>query len=219
MTQTIQLFPLPNLVLFPYTDVPLHIFEPRYRQMIADIAEGDRVIGMMLLKENGESDYYANPDLYTDIYTIGCAGKIDRLVRLPDGRFNLVLQGLREFKVTREIRERPYRQAVVDWCAVAPEALELTDNAMAHLRELLISYIGEPAKEAWRAVVEQRGLRGAQLINFLCFHLDLSPLEKQTLLEALDQRAACLLDVLTFKLAERNMGPMGQGGGESGPQQ
>ncbi len=183
--------------------------------MIADIAEGERVIGMMLLKGNWESDYYA----YPDIYTIGCAGKIDRLVRMPDGRFNLVLQGLSEFRVTREIRERPYRQAVVDWCAVAPEALELTDKAMAHLRELLISYIGEPAKEAWRAVVEERGLRGAQLINFLCFHLDLNPLEKQTLLEALDQRAACLLDVLTFKLAERSAGPMGQGGGESGPQQ
>ncbi|HXR34676.1 MAG TPA: LON peptidase substrate-binding domain-containing protein [Candidatus Binataceae bacterium] len=215
MIQTIPLFPLPNLVLFPHTDVPLHIFEPRYRQMIADIAEGDRVIGMMLLKGNWESDYYA----YPDIYTIGCAGKIERLVRMPDGRFNLVLQGLSEFRVTREIRERPYRQAIVDWCAVAPEALELTDGTMAHLRELLISYVGEPAKEAWRAVVEERGLRGAQLINFLCFHLDLSPLEKQTLLEALDQRAVCLLDVLTFKLAERKAGPMGQGGGESGPQQ
>jgi Lon protease-like protein len=215
MIQTIPLFPLPNLVLFPHTDVPLHIFEPRYRQMIADIAEGERVIGMVLLKGNWESEYYANPD----IYAIGCAGKIERLVRRPDGRFDLVLQGLSEFKVTREIRERSYRQGVVEWCAVAPGALDLTDSAMAHLRELLISYIGEPAQEAWRAIVEQRGLRGAQLINFLCFHLDLTPLEKQTLLEAMDQRAACLLDVLTFKLAERKMGPTGQNGGDTGPQQ
>jgi hypothetical protein len=183
--------------------------------MIADIAEGDRIIGMMLLKGNWESEYYANPD----IYTIGCAGKIDRLVRMPDGRYNLILQGLREFRLTREIRERPYRQAVVEWCDVAPEALALTDQAMAHLRELLIGYIGEPAEEAWRTVVEERGLRDARLVNFLCFHLDLSPLEKQTLLEALDQRTTCLIDVLTFKLVERKAGPMGQGGGESGPQQ
>ena len=215
MAQIIPLFPLPNLVLFPDTEVPLHIFEPRYRQMIADIADGERTIGMMLLKGNWESDYYA----YPDIYAVGCAGRIERLVRISDGRYNLVLKGLSEFRVTREIRERPYRQAEVQWCGVAPETLAMTDEVMAHLRELLTSYLGEPAKEAWHAVVEERGLRGSKLVNFLCFHLDLSPLEKQTLLEALDQRAACLLDVLTFKLAERNVGPMGQGGNESGPQQ
>jgi uncharacterized protein len=215
MNRIIPLFPLPNLVLFPHTDVPLHIFEPRYRQMIADIAEGDRLIGMMLLKGDWERDYYA----YPDIYSVGCAGKVERLVRMADGRFNLILQGLSEFKVIREIRDRPYRQAEVDWCNVPTESLAMSDAMMVHLRELLISYIGEPAKDAWRGVVEQRGLRGAQLVNFLCFHLDLSPLEKQTLLEALDQRAACLLDVLTFKLAERNTGPARHGGGQSGPEQ
>jgi Lon protease-like protein len=215
MNRTIPLFPLPNLVLFPHTDVPLHIFEPRYREMIADIAEGDRIIGIMLLKGDWERDYYG----YPDIYAVGCAGKIDRLVRMPDGRYNLVLQGLSEFRIDREIRDRAYRQAEVQWCSVTPESLQMTDQMMDHLRELLVSYIGAPAREAWRTVVEERGLRGDRLINFLCFHLDLSPLEKQTLLEALDQRAACLLDVLTFKLAERSTGPVGQGGGDSGPRQ
>src|SRR5579875_1276808 len=215
MNRTIPLFPLPNLVLFPHTDVPLHIFEPRYRQMIADIVEGDRIIGLMLLKGDWERDYYG----YPDIYTVGCAGKIDRVVRMPDGRYKLVLQGMSEFRIEREIRDRSYRRAEVQWCAVAPESLRMSDQMMDRLRELLVAYIGAPAREAWRTVVEERGLRGAQLINFLCFHLDLSPLEKQTLLEALDQRAACLLDVLTFKLAERNSGPAGQGGSESGPRQ
>src|SRR5579863_3401406 len=215
MNRIIPLFPLPNLVLFPHTDVPLNIFEARYREMIADIAEGERTIGMMLLKGDWERDYYA----YPDIYTVGCAGRIERLVKMPDGRYNLVLQGLSEFKVIREIRDRPYRLAEVEWCGVAPESLQMSDQSMSHLRQLLVSYIGDPAKEAWRTVVEERGLRGAQLVNFLCFHLDLSLLEKQTLLEALDQRAVCLFDVLTFKLAERNAGPMGQGGGESGPRQ
>lgn len=215
MSQIIPLFPLPNLVLFPETDVPLHIFEPRYRQMVADIAEGERTIGMMLLKGNWERDYYA----YPDIYEIGCAGRIERLVRMPDGRYNLVLKGLSEFRVSREIRDRPYRKAEVQWCPVAPETLAMSNEAASHLRQLLTTYLGEPAEQAWRAMVEERGLRGARLVNFLCFHLDLSPLEKQTLLEALDQRAACLLDVLTFKLAERNAGPIGPGGNESGPQQ
>lgn len=215
MSQIIPLFPLPNLVLFPETDVPLHIFEPRYRQMIADIAEGERTIGMMLLKGSWERDYYA----YPDIYEIGCAGRIERLVRMPDGRYNLILKGLSEFRVSREIRDRPYRQAEVQWCPVTPETLAMSNEAATHLRQLLTAYLGEPAEQAWRAMVEERGLRGARLVNFLCFHLDLSPLEKQTLLEALDQRAACLLDVLTFKLAERNAGPIRPGGNESGPQQ
>ena len=70
-----------------------------------------------------------------------------------------------------------------------------------------------PAQEAWRTIVEQRGLRGAELINFLCFHLDITPLEKQTLLEALADRVDCLLDVLTFKLEERKHGPAGPSGG------
>jgi uncharacterized protein len=215
MNRTIPLFPLPNLVLFPYTDVPLHVFEPRYRQMIGDILEGDRTIGMMLLKGDWEREYYA----YPDIYGVGCAGKIERVVRMPDGRYNLVLQGISEFKLEREIRDRPYRRAEVQWCSVQPDLLQMTDEVMNRLRELLVSYIGAPAHEAWRTVVEERGLRGARLINFLCFHLDLSPLEKQTLLEAIDQRANCLLDVLTFKLAERTSGPSGQGGGEPGPRQ
>ena len=215
MAQIIPLFPLPSLVLFPNADVPLHIFEPRYRQMIADIADGERTIGMMLLKGDWERDYYA----YPDIYQIGCAGRIERLVRMPDGRYNLILKGLSEFRVSREIRERPYRQAEVQWCPVAPEMLAMTDELNAQLRELLTAYLGESAKEAWRVMVEERGLSGGELVNFLCFHLDLNPLEKQTLLEALEQRTACLLDVLTFKLAERNTGPMGQGGGESGPRQ
>ena len=84
---------------------------------------------------------------------------------------------------------------------------------MDALREMLFNYLGEAAHEAWRAIVEQRGLRGAALINFLCFHLDVTPLEKQTMLEALADRVDCLLDVLTFKLEERKRGPAGTSGG------
>jgi hypothetical protein len=84
---------------------------------------------------------------------------------------------------------------------------------MDALREMLFSYLGEAAHEAWRTIVEQRGLRGAALVNFLCFHLDVTPLEKQTMLEALSDRVDCLLDVLTFKLEERKRGPAGTSGG------
>jgi uncharacterized protein len=207
--EIIPVFPLPNFVLFPHVQVPLHIFEPRYREMVADVANSHRVIGMMMLKGEWERDYHAFPDLYE----IGCAGKISDLTRLPDGRFNVVLDGLAEFRVLREVRERSYRQAQVQWCPAATERLALDDAAMSALRDLLVTYLGEPAREVWRSLVEQRGLRDAELINFICFHLDVSPIEKQTLLEACDGRTGCLVDVLTFKLEERKLGP----GGSHGP--
>jgi Lon protease-like protein len=211
---SIPLFPLPNLVLFPDVDVPLHIFEARYRDMIGDIAERDAIIGMVLLRANWEPDYYAQPD----VYQFGCAGHIERLVRLPDGRYNLVLHGLSEFRIKREWRQRTYREAEVEWCPVAPPALGLEGERLAALRHLLVQCAGEPAEAAWKNLVDERGLRGAALVNFLCFHLDLSPLEKQTLLEALSERASRLMDILAFKLAERKAGP-DDGGGASTPLQ
>jgi Lon protease-like protein len=209
LPKIVPLFPLPNLVLFPGMMVPLHIFEPRYREMVADSARSDGIIGMILLKGEWEDDYYGFPD----IFEIGCAGKIRDLVRLDDGRYNLVLEGLAEFRVLREIREKPYRQAEITSCAVASDALECDFEMMESLREVLFSYLGDPAKEAWRTIVEQRGLRGAALVNFLCFHLDVNPIEKQTMLEALSSRVDCLLDVLTFKIEERKLGPSGPRGG------
>jgi uncharacterized protein len=211
----IPLFPLPNFVLFPGLGVPLHIFEPRYREMVNDVAQTHGIIGMLMLKGDWERDYYA----YPDIYAIGCAGKIAALSKLPDGRFNLILQGLREFRVLREIRQHSYRSAEVEWCEVPSARLELDDRAMMTLHQLLVSFLGDAANDVWKSLVEERGLRGAALINSICFHLDIAPIEKQTLLEAGESRGSCLLDVLTFKAEERKLGPGGPGGPGSGPTQ
>ena len=113
----------------------------------------------------------------------------------------------------REHRDRSYRQAEIRGCAPEPAALELDREAMVFLRDLLAAYLGRSAWEAWREIVDQRELRNAELINFLCFHLDFTTLEKQTLLEACEGRIGCLIDILTFKLEERKLGPSGSGGG------
>ena len=206
----IPIFPLPNLVLFPGLSVPLHIFEPRYREMIGDVSDTHGMIGMMLLKADWDDQ---DKNTFPDIFEVGCAGRIGGLVKLADGRYNLVLEGVAEFRIVREIRDRAYRQAEVSWCPVRRDALDCDAETMDALREMLFNYLGEPAQEAWRTIVEQRGLRGAELINFLCFHLDVTPLEKQTMLEAMADRVDCLLDVLTFKLEERKRGPAGTSGG------
>ncbi len=97
---TIPIFPLPNVVLFPNVFLPLHIFEPRYRAMVADALAGDRIIGMVLLRPGYEASYDGRPP----VYPIGCAGVITHSEPLPDGRFNIVLRGTRE--VPRDRRGR-----------------------------------------------------------------------------------------------------------------
>jgi uncharacterized protein len=212
LPRIIPLFPLPNLVLFPGVAVPLHIFEPRYREMIAEVSASHGIIGMMLLKGEWERDYYANPDTFG----IGCAGKISQLVKLADGRYNLLLEGLSEFRVVRENRDRSYRQAEVEWCPVEPP-MNIDAEAIEGLRQLLFEYLGDNAAEAWKSLIE-RGLDGAELVNFLCFHLDIPAIEKQTLLEARAARLDCLFDVITFKLEERKLGGPGPHGGPSSVQ-
>ena len=90
---TIPIFPLPNAVLFPNVFMPLHIFESRYRAMVADALAGDRIIGMVLLKAGFETDYEGRPP----IFPVGYAGVITHSERLADGRFNIVLKGLEKF--------------------------------------------------------------------------------------------------------------------------
>src|SRR4029453_2152934 len=79
---TIPIFPLPNVVLFPSVFLPLHIFEPRYREMVGEALAGDRIIGMALLRPGWEGDYEGRPP----IYPVGCAGFITFSEQHSDGR-------------------------------------------------------------------------------------------------------------------------------------
>ena len=95
---TIPIFPLQDVMLFPNISRPLHIFEPRYRAMVADALKGDRIIGMVLLRAGYEAEYEGRPP----VYPIGCAGVITDAEELPDGRYVIVLRGLVKFRVTSE---------------------------------------------------------------------------------------------------------------------
>src|SRR5688572_23887444 len=136
MSELLPLFPLPNVVLFPNVFLPLHIFEPRYREMTADALASDRLIGMVLLRPGWERDYEGRPP----IYPIGCSGVITHAERLPDGRYNLVLRGLDRFRIVEEDGERAYRRAIVE---PAPERPLSGDDRQAvhHFRAKLESML------------------------------------------------------------------------------
>ena len=192
---TIPIFPLPNAVLFPNVFMPLHIFEPRYRAMVADTLAGDRIIGMVLLKPGFEADYEGRPP----IYPIGCAGVITHSEPLPDGRYNIVLRGIEKFQITGEDHAKPYRLATVD---PLPEAVTDADRPQLRkdrqrLEALLVAAIERGGAEPKfpPAVADE------DLVNALAQYLALEPLERQALLERDGILARCraLIELLEIK--------------------
>lgn len=105
----VPLFPLSSVVFFPNTLLPLHIFEPRYKEMINSSLESEKIIGMALLKPGWESDYYRNPDVYD---VIGM-GRIVSSEVLEDGKINIVLYGLKRARILDIVEDLPYRLARV----------------------------------------------------------------------------------------------------------
>jgi len=110
LPEWIPLFPLPNVVLLPRTVLPLHVFEERYRAMTRDALAGSRLIALALLKPGYEADYHT---LHARIHSVVCVGRICREERLPDGRYNFLLEGLCRARVIREDTQRKYRRAML----------------------------------------------------------------------------------------------------------
>ncbi len=205
----IPLFPLPNVVLFPNVFLPLHIFEPRYRQMVHQSLDSDRLIGMVLLRPGYEAQYAAAPP----IYGVGCAGSITHVERLPDGRFNIVLKGVAKFRVERE--EPPgeavlYRTAHVT--ALAEDVGEADRSVLQQRRSELESRLAPLFTAAGSANRLPEILSDEDLINALAQYLALEPIEKQALLEVDGPvaRARALMELVEMKtLTERVSGDGG----------
>lgn len=131
----VPLFPLPETTLFPGVSRPLLIFEPRYREMIADALKGDRIIGMVRLRPGFEKDYEGRPP----IYAVGCAGRIQEYEQLPDGRYVILLKGLTPFRVLSESQRKPYRLGRVE--AVPDRLAEQERLSLSALRNRLASLL------------------------------------------------------------------------------
>lgn len=176
----LPLFPLPNLVFFPHTRLPLHVFEPRYRQMVQDALDGDQRFGLVLLRPGWEAEYFAAPA----VYSTGTLATIEHAVPLDDGRYNIVVRGDARFRILDEVSHTPYRTARV---IAEPE----TDSGREHssvqrqwlagLSRQYLKYLPDQT-----AVPEIETVDLDALTNALIMSLNLQVEEKQKLLELSD---------------------------------
>lgn len=208
--EIIPIFPLPNVVLFPDTYLPLHIFEPRYREMVADANREGACIGMALFKQGWESQYYGNPP----VFPLGCVGRMTHIEPLQDGRSNLVLQGLYRYTIEEEFFDARYRKAKITLGPSEPfqtidegpvlsvAGSEVEGSVRSTLTALAVRYLQSRKADKLCRLVSDDAMTDRVLVNGLSSCLDFTPLEKQFLLEAesLLQQTRRLIDLLKFKL-------------------
>ena len=206
----IPVFPLPNVVFFPRTYLPLHIFETRYRRMVRDAAASHQMIGMVLLKEGWETDYEGTPA----IFPIGAVGRMVTVQALSDGRFNILLQGLSRFEIQEELGCESYRQGQIKLMNFTTSEAKLPSDVRTELVKMVGNFLLTREDGVALATFLKQPLDDEALVQNLSFTMDFTPLEKQFLLEAdsLVQQARRLLDLLQFKRYELNE-PTGGGWG------
>jgi hypothetical protein len=192
-TLRVPLFPLSGAILFPRSQLPLHIFEPRYREMVHDAIDGSGQIAMI-------QPLRLDHDNQAPLYEVGCIGEIIGVEELDDGRFNIVLLGANRFRLVGEAKvDAPYRCAEADVQAFddsEPEPLPLMQRAEV---EREARRLGDALGLAvdWAAVAQ---LDDEMLVNAIC---QVSPFDvgaKQALLEqpTLDSRADLLVQLMQF---------------------
>jgi len=191
----VRLFPLPNVVLLPETTIPLHVFEPRYRAMLADALASDRLIGMQLLDGEAPSDGAGRPGLHA----IGCAGEVVQHETLEDGRSNILLRGTYRYRIeTEPPADTPWRIAEVTPLPATP--LPRADGAgrtPAEWRRLLVESVRRLADAVGRSAARELPPRLSDegLVNEAVSRLGLAPLESYRLLamDHLEERYAWTL--------------------------
>lgn len=202
LPEVIPIFPLPTVVFFPETYLPLHIFEPRYKDMVQDISNQGRCIGMALLQDDWEEQCSEAPS----IYLLGCVGRIISSHRLSDGRFNIVLQGLHRCIYEEQAVSTPYRQARIR--LRSHRGLSSLDfETRRQLEQVTQEYLSWKKAHELSQVIASGKLSDSILVHNLSAGLDLSPVEKQFLLESdnLTQQARRLIDLIRFKLPDSHM--------------
>ncbi len=176
MAIELPIFPL-NIVLFPGAELPLHIFEPRYRLMISECYSEKKPFGVVLVRP--ESEY-----LLEEPYPVGTMAEIEVLDRLEDGRMNLIARGLQRFRILSQHREKPYLSALVEIYEDIAEPGQTLLTCADKARNLFSAYL-----EVLLEVVGKQDIQFSlpdepeELSHFIAYFLDLQDEKKQHFLE------------------------------------
>jgi len=176
----VPVFPLPGLVLFPGVDLPLHVYELRYRTLMRDALAGERVIALALLLPGWERDYHGSPEFHP----LACLAHIEEAAWLPDDCYHAHLKGLSRVQLGRTVREFPYRAVKVQ---VMPQEPFSEDDALVELERRALIEAGERCARAAEAAgakpmpVDDH-LPFEPLVNNLCMALAADPEERLALL-------------------------------------
>jgi Lon protease-like protein len=201
LPEILPVFPLTGVLLLPGTVLPLHIFEPRYRNMIEDALGADRVFGMIqpFVPQNDNRGLLPGVDPEApDLYKVGCAGYIEKWEKFPDGRFFVQLKGVNRFKLAEELPlRRGYRRVKASY-------REYSDASLAEgwqcQRQAVLAALTSYGQAHGMQVKPEQAERFSdlELVNLLGVSLPFHPAEKQALLEAptLKDREILLIDLL-----------------------
>jgi hypothetical protein len=212
----VPVFPLPGVVFFPRTILPLHVFEPRYRAMVRDAVASEGLIAVALLRPGWEASYEGEPAFHET----GTLGRIEDLERLPDGKFNLRLVGLQRVAFGEVVGSKPYRLVRVQ--PLAESAVDESEPSIHAAKLDLLASHGCLMRELTdrtdaSAVLDDR-IPFETAVNGACANLPVEPAVRQSLLEEGDlrerhRRASALLDdILTRVLRLKALRSTDDGG-------
>jgi hypothetical protein len=182
----LPIFPLTGSLLLPGNLLPLNVFEPRYRNLVADALEGERLVGMIqpLVPRQDNWVEAAQGSDDPELYSVGCAGRIDECEPQQDGRYLILLRGVCRFRVRNELPiHREYRRVQADSSEFQSDLAELQVDVnpariMRALRAFGVAHDLELDFDLLGSVP------GISLLNGLSVALPFRPAEKQALLEA-----------------------------------
>ena len=197
LPDTMPVFPLPGALLLPRARLPLHIFEPRYLQMLEDaLKTPQRLIGMI--------QPCPTPDSPDGLHMIGCAGRVTQFSETEDGRYMITLSGMSRFRIRQEVSGfTPYRRCEVSWLGFDRDLGRTEQDAgfdRARFLTLLERFFSaQQLSTDWETMKEAED---ELLINSLSMLLDFEPEDKQALLEApcLATRRETLVTLIEFAL-------------------
>jgi len=195
MTQRLSIFPLTGAILFPGLQLPLHIFEPRYRALVSDALARDRRIGMIQPQKPAEG---------APLFEVGCVGRIGDVEAMDDGRFNIVLEGESRFRIIREIdATTQFRQVEAELLEEPKEEFLSSIERASFEREAKKFADMQGYSVDWESVER---LDDVSLIDGVSQIAPFDPAAKQALLEAPNLNARCELLVQLMLFFSRRDG-------------